>query len=81
MKTIEQTLSSNSFGIVEKRLLSEATKLKRRTKEILPHRRIYRMISKECETAYNQVLEALLELYEISNQEEIIQQEGNQKPF
>lgn len=72
MTTLKKILRDNSLGILEKRLLSEAIKLKRKKKEIL-HCRIYHIISKEREIAYNQVLEALLELYEISYQEEIIQ--------
>ncbi len=56
---LEQTLSDNSLWILEKILLSEAMKLKRKMKEILPYRKTYHINFINCERAYNQVLETM----------------------
>ncbi len=61
---LEQTLSDNSLKTIERRLLSEAMKLKRKMKEILPCNKVYRTNVIDCERAYNQVLEAL-DFYEL----------------
>ncbi len=72
MTILEQTLSDKSLKIIKKTLFSEAIKLKRKTKEILPYRKIYRANAIHCETAYNLVLEAM-DFYGLTNQEEITQ--------
>ena len=56
---LEQTLSDNSLKTIERRLLSETIKLKRKIKEILPYRKNYYTRFNDYERAYNQVLEAL----------------------
>ena len=56
---LEQTLSDNSLKTIERILLSEAMKLKRKMKEILPCNKVYHMNVINYERAYNQVLEAM----------------------
>ena len=56
---LEQTLSDNSLKTIEKILLSETMKLKRKMKEILPCNKVYHTNVINCERAYNQMLEAL----------------------
>ena len=81
MTTPKQTLSQNSLGILEKTLLSEAIKVRRKEgKGVLRHSKIYHIIFRRRETIYNQIL-GELDFYRISNQEDITQQKGNQKPF
>ena len=61
---LEQTLSDNSLKTIKKTLLSEAMKLKRKAREILPCNKVYHTNVINCERAYNQVLEAL-DFYEL----------------
>jgi len=56
---LEQTLSDNSLKTIERILLSEAMKLKRKMKEILPCNKVYHTNVINYERAYNQMLEAL----------------------
>jgi len=56
---LEQTLSDNSLKTIEKILLSEAMKLKRKMKEILPCNKVYHTNVINYERAYNQMLDAL----------------------
>lgn len=59
MAILEQILNNGSLKTIEKMLLSETIKLKRKTKEILPYRKNYHTNFNDCERAYNQVLEAM----------------------
>jgi len=61
---LEKTLSDNSLKTIKKTLISEATKLKRKAREILPCDKVYRTNVINCERAYNQVLEAM-DFYEL----------------
>jgi len=59
---LEQKINPNSLKTIKKMLLSKDRRLKRKTKEILPYRRIYHKTFNEYETSHNQILE-ILEFY------------------
>lgn len=71
MKTLEKTLDSNSLEIIKKMLLSKDARLKKKTTN-LPHNKICYAISREYESAHNELFEALY-FYGIIGQEEIVQ--------
>lgn len=59
MSMLEQTLSDNSLKTIERTLLSEIMKLKRKMKEILPCNKVYHTNVINYEWTNNKILEAL----------------------
>ena len=59
MAILEQILNNGSLKTIEKMLLSETIKLKRKTKEILPYRRNYHTMINNRGRAYDDLLEAM----------------------
>ncbi len=59
MVVLEQTLSENSLKIIEKILLFEILKLKRKTKEIPFYHKNYYTNLINCERAYDEMIGAM----------------------
>ena len=72
MTKLEQKLKQNSLKIIEKTLLYEVMKMKRKTKEFMPYHKKYHTNLIYCGTVCAQILETL-EIYRTKIQEEIIQ--------
>jgi len=56
---LEQILNNSSLKIIEKILLSGTMKLKRKEKSLALSCRNYPINFKDCEKAYNQILDAM----------------------
>jgi len=72
MKTLKQTLSDNSLGILERMVLSKIFRIRKRKGKIPYHSKKYHANFIYCETTRDQLLDALY-LCETSYQEEITQ--------